>query len=283
MNELQDRELRHLSAIQLSGSDTLTFLQGQCTQDTSRLKRHTPVMGGFCNAKGRLISTVQMVLLDQEPTRVLLIGSRSGLVELAKHLKKYAPLFRKMAFEFDPESVHFYGIIGSALPTELVTDDTLTLIPWSAERSLLYSPEPLARPDTNNASVMTPSDWAYQDIIAHKLWLDDAQAALWIPQNVSLDTLDGVSFKKGCYTGQEVVARLHYKGQSKKRLFSLSFTADQEPESSEVYSGDTRIGDVIQTAFHNGKGAALAVLKTDKTDQPLSIGKELQVPVQLLH
>lgn len=284
MNDLQHRELTHLSAIQLSGSDTLTFLQGQCTQDTKRLAINTPIAGGFCNAKGRLISTVQLVLLALEPTRVLLIGERSGLEALATHLKKYAPLFRKMTFEFNPDNHHFYGLRGRTYPTDLLPADTLTLIPWGDRRSLLYSSETLSTTgDADAPELISPSQWAYDDILERKLWLDNHQSAAWVPQNVSLDDLDGVSFKKGCYTGQEVVARLHYKGQSKKRLFCLSFSADQLPETREVYVDDLQIGDIIQIALHNGQGAALAVLKADKTAEALSIGTDRQVPVELLH
>ena len=281
MNEFQTCRLSHLSAIQLSGSDTLNFLQGQSTQDIKRLALHTPVAGGFCNVKGRLISTVQMVLMSQEPTQVLLIGERSGLDALSTHLKKYAPLFRKMTFDDQLDQFQFFGGYRQDEPT---SDQTVTALPWGQNRVLYIAnneADPTNLPPTE--ALMTSSEWAYQDILDQILWLDGTQSATWIPQNVSLDALDGVSFKKGCYTGQEVVARLHYKGQSKKRLFRLTFTADQSPEETGVFAGQTRVGDVIQTAVHNGQGAALAVLKTDKTGEAMTLGETRQVPVELLH
>ncbi|EAR10321.1 YgfZ/GcvT domain-containing protein [Reinekea blandensis] len=280
MNDLQHCQLSHLSAIQLSGSDTLNFLQGQSTQDIKRLALNTPVAGGFCNVKGRLISTVQMVLVSQEPTQVLLIGERTGLEALSAHLKKYAPLFRKMTFDDQLDRLQFFGGYQQDKQT---SGETVTVVPWGQNRVLYITEQPDATDFPPTETLIPSSEWAYQDVLDQILWLDGTQSAAWIPQNVSLDALDGVSFKKGCYTGQEVVARLHYKGQSKKRLFRLTFTADQSPDETDVFAGTTRVGEVIQTAVHNGQGAALAVLKTDKTGEAMTLGENRQVPVELLH
>lgn len=287
MKQINDSLLRHLAIIHLSGPDTLTFLQGQCTQDTARLRQNLPIAGGFCNAKGRLISTVQLVLVSDEPTTVMLIGEASGMQALHEHLKKYAPLFRRMTVDFDQQHFNLFGIADqpeTVLSKTRSADDPISAVmPWGAERTLVCTRSPAWPDELADYEPITPEHWRYQDIEEQFLLLDGEQSAVWIPQNVSLDELDGVSFKKGCYTGQEVVARLHYKGQSKKRLFRIKLPTTAPHLNGPVFAADSKIGDIIQFAAGEQNSIALAVLKVDKTDEPLTIGEDRQVPVELLH
>lgn len=287
MTQNSNSDLTHLAGILLSGSDTLNFLQGQSTQDIKRLALHEPIAAGFCNAKGRLISNVRLVLIREEPTEVLMIGEKSGMEALAAHLKKYAPLFRQMTFGYQPDQFQFAGFEGRPDADQLrvrdADDPTLSVMPWAGHRTLVCTHARQAVTGIKDQQPIPEQAWKYQDILEQMLWLDGDQAGEWIPQNVSLDDLDGVSFKKGCYTGQEVVARLHYKGKSKKRLFRLKIPATDATLNAPVYAADKVVGHIIQLARGEQDSVALAVLKVDKADQPLTVGDDPQVPVELLH
>ena len=125
------------------------------------------------------------------------------------------------------------------------------------------------------------AQWQVQDIKENKLWLSAEQVERWIPQNVSLDDLGGISFKKGCYTGQEVIARLHFKGKSKKRLFAVQWAS--EASVSTVMTATGAIGDVIQQASVNGQSYALAVLKEDNISDVMYGDENQQLIIELLH
>lgn len=286
MTEISYAELTHLDVIQLTGQDTLKFLQGQCTQDVMQLKPNQPMAGAFCNAKGRMISNVQLVLVNQEPTEVLMICHKSSAEALFNHLKKYAAFFRGMKLNYASDAYRGFGISGLEEVSLASTQEQFTtsaVFGWDAQRAMLWQSSDLELPEfAAEANDQSLNEWQAQDIQSQKLWLDSDQIESWIPQNVSLDELDGISFKKGCYTGQEVIARLHFKGQSKKRLFALTASSDK-PFTDSIYNGEKAIGQVIQRATVGQTQFALAVLPTTASDAPLYLDENQQVEIQLLH
>lgn len=286
MSELSRVPLTHLSGIHLEGPDTLKFLQGQCTQDVQTLAIGQVKPGAFCTAKGRTIANVYLVLLSTDTQSVLMISESSVTPILYAHLKKYAAFFRTMKMTDCSESHELIGLIGATA----LTDDVLSQVSsdepaflWTDNRAILWHAK---AQDTQQPWQTLPeadlSQWQALDIQASRLWLDETQSGQWIPQNVSLDELDGISFKKGCYTGQEVVARLHFKGQSKKRLFKLISSAPLAP-GDKVFADGKDIGPIIQVSSWQANTYALAVLKTDATESSLSLDENQQVAIELLH
>ena len=115
---------------------------------------------------------------------------------------------------------------------------------------------------------MTGEQWNFEDIRAGLAWLDDATSAQHLPQALNLVSLGAIDFNKGCYPGQEIVARTHYLGTIKRQLIRISI-----PESDYMSPGKTlfletakgneqSVGQVVAVAHKNAKTVLLAVVKT---------------------
>lgn len=264
--------LPHLALIELSGKDTETFLQGQCTQDIKQVGSEQPMPGVFCTPKGRVVANVWLQRKAEDAHHFALVCERSVAPSLAQHLKKYAPFFRGMTLSFEPDAWQAEGCFDAT-----TADKTAVwAMPWADNRLILWHTEAALSTDSEQVQ-----RWQAADIRSGRLWVSGEQSGEWIPQNLSLDSLDAVSFKKGCYTGQEVVARLHFKGQSKKRLFALQGEGVQVPEAIFAEAGNA--GPVVQSSISNDGWLALAVLRTDRADQPLFADEAFQQSVEVLH
>lgn len=280
--------LTHLHVLEVAGPDGLQFLQGQCTQDVQQLPRNSLVAAAFCNAKGRVISNVQLLLLQHDPARVLMLCHQSAAATLHTHLRKYAVFFRQMQFSYQPEAYHLFGIStpDSDLLAQLRANTALTAsVAWGSERGILIVKDnATALPQDLLAATEPLAQWQVDDIRESLLWLDGTQAGCWIPQNVNLDELGALSFSKGCYTGQEVVARLHYKGASKKRLYRLVADSHLQPTGTTVRQDGKAVGTLLQQASVGDHYYALAVLKTPASASPSPYYDESeQLAFQLLN
>ena len=108
----------------------------------------------------------------------------------------------------------------------------------------------------------------------------------FIPQMLNLDVLDFISFKKGCYTGQEVVARAHYLGAVKRRMYLLALSTDSVPASGQILSNSEgkQLGTIVNAeANEQGQVEALAVLSTSGTEIKTVVLDQIETPVKLLN
>ncbi|MGJ8524400.1 tRNA-modifying protein YgfZ [Halomonadaceae bacterium LMG 33818] len=232
--------LTTLSAIQVSGKDAERFLQGQISANAAHANGQFAPYGVFCTPKGRVLANVQLV--KRQPDVYWLLGPLSTQTLLITHLKKYGVFFKAT---LETIEIHAYGLTGSAnaiadflnvtalpdLPNEVRSGDKGIIIRASGNnRWLVIQQEAL--PTTT--APFSDTCWWQQEIQQGVAWLDESQSDKWLPQMLNLEALGGISFKKGCYTGQEVVARAHYRGQVKKRV--ALFTA---PTGSDIHIGDT--------------------------------------------
>lgn len=108
-------------------------------------------------------------------------------------------------------------------------------------------------------------DWLHENLLAGipEIWL--AQSEAFTPHMLNLDLLDAVNFDKGCYTGQEIVARTHYRGASRRRMLRFE-SAEPVAAGDPVYDGDRKVGDVVNAIGTD----LLAVVPIDKKDAPLT-------------
>jgi folate-binding protein YgfZ len=293
MSDKRQCELAHLDLLLLSGPDAIKFLQGQCTQDVSKLATSNPQHGAFCTAKGRAITNVWFLRFNAQIPTIGILCHQSSANALQKHLAKYLAFFRGTTLSYEPNRFHGYGLYGES---DLVSDKTElassesnhVMSHWGPARALVFLDSQSAdyQKTLNEMTEYKAIDlakWQADDIREKRLWLSNEQIERWIPQNFSLDELEGISFTKGCYTGQEVIARLHYKGQSKKRLFALQWDTALCPTFKNVYDEGNNIGEIIESCTFEGKSYALAILKADKAEQSLFADENQQFEIQLLH
>ncbi len=232
----------------LVGADSEKYLQGQVTADVSQMTEHQHLLAAHCDPKGKMWSNLR---LFRRQEGFALIERRSLRDAQLAELKKYA-VFSKVTIAADDELV-LLGVAGfqaraalknlfSELPDaeKQVTHDGATSLLWfehPAERFLLVTDVATAERVTQalrgEAQLNNSQQWLSLNIEAGIPVIDAANSGQFIPQATNLQALGGISFKKGCYTGQEMVARAKFRGANKRALWYLAGQASRVPEAGE--------------------------------------------------
>jgi len=291
MSELTAYPLEHLAVLTISGKDSVKFLQGQCTQDINLLIPERASPGAFCTAKGRTITNVWLIRTNDAEPVIHLCCHRSSAARLSAHLSQYIAFFRGTVLTDNSERFQGFGLMGPGSEDWVKTLPSMPANHFRCqgpdERWLFWldSHSELAQSVLDRLAPVLASDanaWQVADIQNHILWLTAEQIEKWIPQNFSLDRQGGISFKKGCYTGQEVIARLHFKGASKKNLYRLQWDGQQVSSGGKIYHGKSAIGEIVQQAATSSSQVALAILKVDSSHGTLYADESQQIVVELL-
>ena len=232
----------------VTGADGEKYLQGQVTADVSQLTEHQHLLVAHCDPKGKMWSNLR---LFRRQDGFAFIERRSLRDAQLTELKKYA-VFSKVTIAADDELV-LLGVAGfqaraaltnlfSVLPDAekpLVNDGATSLL-WFEhpdERFLLVTDTATAERVTDalrgEAQLNNSQQWLALNIEAGLPVIDAANSAQFIPQATNLQALGGISFKKGCYTGQEMVARAKFRGANKRALWYLAGNASRVPEAGE--------------------------------------------------
>ncbi|WP_314419058.1 tRNA-modifying protein YgfZ [Pseudescherichia vulneris] len=232
----------------LTGADSEKYLQGQVTADVAALTDHQHLLAAHCDAKGKMWSNLRLFRRDGG---FALIERRSIRDAQLTELKKYA-VFSKVTIAPDDEHV-LLGVAGfqaraalanvfTTLPDaeKQVVQEGATSILWfahPAERFLLVTDvataELISEKLRGEAQLNNSQQWLALNIEAGLPVIDAANSAQFIPQATNLQALGGISFKKGCYTGQEMVARAKFRGANKRALWYLAGKASRLPEAGE--------------------------------------------------
>ncbi|AUU82546.1 tRNA-modifying protein YgfZ [Leclercia sp. LSNIH1] len=268
----------------LVGVDSEKYLQGQVTADVSQLTEHQHLLAAHCDPKGKMWSNLR---LFRRQDGFALIERRSLRDAQLTELKKYA-VFSKVIIAADDEQV-LLGVAGfqaraalknlfSELPDaeKQVTNDGATSLLWfehPAERFLLVTDVATAERVTQalrgEAQLNNSQQWLSLDIEAGIPVIDAANSGQFIPQATNLQALGGISFKKGCYTGQEMVARAKFRGANKRALWYLAGKASRVPEAGEdleLKMGDNwrRTGTILAAVqLDDGRLLVQAVMNND--------------------
>lgn len=197
----------------VTGRDAQKFLQGYTTCDLDELPADKVSAGAICNIKGRMVCNF---LLCREEDGFLLRIHRDLIDPVIAFLGKYI-VFSKASLEDRTDTLHCYGLTaeGDKFPQaqgEITVTGNGQLIKVSeAPRFELWSTE------LQEASGDL-QQWQQSELSEGIVWVDESSAEEYIPQMFNLQALDGISFSKGCYLGQEIVARMQYRGELKNRL-----------------------------------------------------------------
>ncbi|WP_142503603.1 tRNA-modifying protein YgfZ [Lelliottia amnigena] len=232
----------------LTGADAEKYLQGQVTADVSQMTEHQHLLAAHCDPKGKMWSNLR---LFRRQDGFALIERRSLRDAQLTELKKYA-VFSKVTIAADDEHV-LLGVAGfqaraalknlfNELPDaekQLVSEGAASIL-WfehPAERFLLVTDVATAERVTEalrgEAQLNNSQQWLALNIEAGLAVIDAVNSAQFIPQATNLQALGGISFKKGCYTGQEMVARAKFRGANKRALWYMAGHASRVPEAGE--------------------------------------------------
>jgi len=259
--------LTDLAITLLTGPDRAKYLQGQVTCDVNVLQPGQSTLGGHCDPKGKLWSDFRLLCLDDG---LLMLTKPSVLARQLPELKKFAVFAKVEIAEYTGTVV---GIAGQGTDVWIAQHFALTgtglveggmAVRVEADRWLLVSEAPLAL----SLPAGQESLWWGLEIKAGIPHLEAVHQGEYIPQMLNLQALDGISFTKGCYMGQEIVARAKYRGANNRALFVLAGQA-----SGPVASGDTleiqlgdnwrRSGLVLNAWQQDGQVWLTAVLPKD--------------------
>lgn len=207
--------LHDWGVIRAAGADAASFLHGQLTQDFALLGRDHARLAGFCTAKGRLLAT----LVGWKPAddEILLALPAETLAATLKRLSMFV-LRAKCKLSDASADFAIYGLLGTpaAEAWTLARDgDAVQIALPGATRALRVQPQAAPAPA---GTEITAETWAAAEAEAGMAWVRGATVEAFVPQMINFEVLGGVSFKKGCYPGQEIVARSQYRGTLKRRL-----------------------------------------------------------------
>lgn len=284
--------LPHLGVIRVEGEDAAKFLHGQLTQDFALLGMDQARLAAFLSAKGRVQAS--FIGFKRSATEVLLICSGDLLAPTLKRLSMFV-LRAKARLSDATADFALYGLAGDAVTTLTAGEPPL---PWSkAERDVatvvhLYpavgQPRALwVAPSTAPAPVgnfLAPGLWEWSEVQSGVTTLTAPLVDLFVPQMLNYESIGGVNFKKGCYPGQEIVARSQFRGTLKRRTY-LAHAAQPIAVGLEVFAAsdsEQPCGVVVQTAASPDGGVdALVSLQIASTGESLRAGGAEGVPLAL--
>ena len=273
--------LAHEGVLAVRGSDASKFLQGQLTCNLNYLDEHTASLGARCTQKGRMQSSFRILL---QGDGCVLAMARGLLEAQLADLKKYA-VFSKSKLTDESDAWVRFGVqhgdgaltaLGLQLPLEtdaVVRHGALIAVRVSPARAELWAPaeqaEDLATRLGEQLAQGSLDEWLLGQIRAGIGQVLEPTRELFIPQMLNLQAVGGVSFKKGCYTGQEIVARMQYLGKLKRRLYHVRLLGPTRPEPgtglfSPVHG--SAIGEIALSAPTADGYEALAVLQDNAVE-----------------
>ena len=270
--------LSHEGLLAVRGPDASKFLQGQLTCNLNYLSADSASLGARCTPKGRMLSSFRIVQQGD--------GDRpaSSGEPLYSHLSVLQKCAAFSISKLSEESAQWLRIglqggdavlasLGLSLPAtadSVVHANDMLAVRLSDGRSELWAPaaqaEAVLAALTAQLREAPLNDWLLAQVRAGIGQVFGANREQLIPQMINLQALGGVSFKKGCYTGQEIVARMQYLGKLKRRLYRLSLTGDEVPDvATPLFSPvhGSSVGDVVLAARSSDGIELLAVVQED--------------------
>lgn len=276
--------LTHLGVLKASGDDAAKFLHGQLTNDFVLLGANEARLCGYCSAKGRLLAS--FIGFKRTDQSILLIGSSDLIATIQKRLSMFV-LRAQVKLEDASPQYAVFGLAGSALDSQLdplskpwakidaELNSTIALYPSGEQtRQLRIQRVEAAAPQGEAMPLQT---WMWGEVLSAVPTVTKATAELFVPQMLNFESIGAINFKKGCYPGQEVVARSQFRGTIKRRTFLMQ--CDALPEAgAEVFDASEEpqsVGHVVQSAIAPS-GAYVALVSAQVTsvqEGPLHLGE----------
>jgi tRNA-modifying protein YgfZ len=261
--------LTHFSVLVIEGPDAENFVQAQSMNDVKSLASGYWHWNGLLNPKGRLIALFALVRMEEG--KLLLLSPDFPATALLQHLQRF--VFRSKVKLSVSEHLHAYAgdhaAIGWHGQKDLIIGNAesgfaLDMSGDTEQRCLLLLPV------MHSVNRLADAQWREADLRHGLPRLTEAQREMWTPQMLSLERLRAFSVKKGCYPGQEIVARTHFLGQSKRFLACLEAVDALLQLDQSILQAEQTIGQVI--CISESKKVGLAVMT-----KPVPAGERLNV------
>ena len=272
-----------ITLLRISGPDAASFLQGQITHDTGLLANGRTLLAACNTPQGRVLAVLRLRQVGDE---IYLAVPADVAAPLLERLRRYV-LRAKVRLEHDARVLQ--PVHGTSTPGRGGANDALRF-DWSPDRALVVVEAHAMsfghdEADERAAAIEHAwSVWKLADIAAGLPQIDAATSGQFVAQMLNLDLLDGISFTKGCYTGQEIVARTQNLGRIKRRLMRYAIRDGAPPSAMAALHRDAaKVGEVLMAAPTAHGCELLAVTALDARDRSLTlddgrVGEPLPLP-----
>ena len=268
-------EIRNYEFVKVTGPDAQSFLQGQVTCDVEKLQKNRALAGAICNLKGRVIADFLLVLDGED----CILRTQSGMAVIIKNtLEKYA-IFSKVKLSIETQYSKVLGVMADedeefltkiiekspigALDYHVTTHAIFIRLPGHDKRLEVWVRDEKQFDDwVVHHDFDAEENWNKKDIIQGFIHISPNLSEEHTPQVLNYDLSGIIDFSKGCYTGQEIIARMHYRGSAKKRL-SLLFSKSLIKQDSEViqrYGDKTKFSKVLAYSNSSNESENSALL-----------------------
>jgi len=224
--------LKNLGVIRATGEDAVKFLQGQLTQDVALMGLNEAHLAAFCNAKGRMQAS--FIVFKYSENEILMVCSADILQQTLKRLSMFVLRAKVKLLDASAE-FSLFGLVGSAIGAieSVAANARIARIHWSTstfedqttvflypgagfERALWFAPATTPPP---LGATLAPSIWEWLEVQSGIAMITQPVFEAFVPQMLNYESVGGVNFKKGCYPGQEIVARSQFRGTLKRRAY----------------------------------------------------------------
>ena len=251
--------LGSLVPVAFSGSDSRLFLQSQLTNDVADLDGGGWQFSGLCNPKGRMLSS--FVLFRAGEGEYIALMERRLSEGFCAHISKYV-LRAKVRIVPQPEGTMRFSsasAVSEAEPLRIEDRRFEVAGVGGTDLHLDLEEDPKGMPSADAGR-----QWMRMQIEQGIPWIGERTCGLFVAQNVNFDLLGGVSFTKGCYVGQEIIARMHYRGTPKQRMFHAEGAGTPPAEGAALYNdcyGEQVAGHVVNSVADGDGFVALACMR----------------------
>ena len=277
MNKKRLINLNYLNILEIVGEGAIELLQGQLTCDMGKVSSKNPTQGAICNVKGRIISSFIVVAPnDEKKNKFWLIGPELMMKKTQDVLKKYSPFYQVDISILSDKDL--YGANNDALES-FFPDLNFNDNQYIRHSSLVlgYLDKKIRLVITNKGDAIFKDsgeissdlgDWHLDNFLIKDVEITGDLSEKLTPHEINYDVSERVDFEKGCYTGQEIVARMHYRAKSLPRLYLTEGSNDlAEINMSVENSAGRRIGSVVKVLKHQKGNYALISIKADELEE----------------
>ncbi|MBB1489462.1 CAF17-like 4Fe-4S cluster assembly/insertion protein YgfZ [Oceanospirillum sediminis] len=275
--------LNSLGVLRVYGANAHKLLHGQATSHIESMQQGDIRFAAACSPKGRIYATFYVI---HQGEHCDLVMPRSTIETTKATLSKYAPLYR-CQLEDVSEQYLVTGLNQAATEQLLSNGDTTDgLYPLSEEsRSLLILPSDQSM-GTDSLNQIDENGWHLLSIRLARVLVEQEHSDTFIPQMLNYQATGAISFKKGCYTGQEIIARAQYRGGVKKRIQHLVIRESEAiAVGTLIYASEDNtpeVGEVLLSAVNEqGNQELLAVIKDSALEHSLHVSNHNSIVAEL--
>jgi folate-binding protein YgfZ len=279
-------ELSDFGAISLAGDEKSKYLQGQVTCDVNNSTDQSLLIGAHCDAKGKVFSVFRLI---NRLSSHLLLQPKASITNSLKELQKFG-VFAKVTIE-EVQDLAFIALVGeqasnllqqeflqvpdSLTPVVQVNSTSLVYLAGEQPRYIIIDHPSVISTLTNKLAVPVYEQpvWNLLEITQGFPILSSQSSSQYVPQMLNLQAINGISFTKGCYLGQETVARMQYLGKNKRALFSLVTQLDQPLQAGDFIEkqlGDNwrKAGDILEYYQADDGSCVIQAILVNDDEQP---------------